>query len=951
MAIGRVGWRAYVPSQTQTISSLLTGLYSAWDGDITGASLDTSIFGAWNGEVNNNVSVKNAWNANGNAIDSKGGANGTIAVPSGASFTTGTMTYDSGKLGSGSFTFDGTNFINLPNNTLSFTGDFTVSCWFYTPTNYVANGSLVSAFDNKSSYPTYYGWNFSYDSTNKCIGFSISNPSGGSYANVGLSTPNNSIIPGQWNHVIITRKFNTRSRIYINGILSASNTSTLNPTYNFGLSYIGAIFYGFQQPYYNKPNAGLKIDSIYTFEAELDQTAVTELYNSGNGQEYPFTISNALIASPGDAVSTNHGTLNGGLTYTTGKVGNGFLFNGTNSYVSFPTNSWNSLVGTDLTISLWVNLSSTANQTLISNMSTPSINVWNGWEIRIVSGQPIFYSWNNSGTGQGVVGSTLTTNTWYNIVATKRGTSYKIYINGSLYTSSVGTGDAIVNGTFYPNIGHLQYSSSYHGLYTTNGSIIDGVNLWSRELSLTEVSALYNAGNGTQYPYTSKTLATPSNKLGIDNGTLMNGCSIVPGKVGNAFSFDGVNDYVALPDKSLNLTESFSISAWFKTAGTIVNAENYILCNQSVNAWYTNPNGFTLDQYGNSVRFAIFNNTNTYTELIVGYTFTPNTWYHITATKQLNGNMKVYLNGTLIGTKVTTVNPTFLTTYHKPSIGAMTIQGTPNNPGYLAQSGFMVDALNVWTKELTQSEVTELYNSGNGKQIEPTSIVTSGLVLNLDASRKSSYPNTGTTWYDISGSGNNGTMVNGVAYGSTASGVMSFDGVNDYVNIGTSANLRFTKNFTINIWFKFNTKSGVQTLISNNESGGYGIISNYNSEGFVGTAASRIVTFYHINGTYYLVGDSLNNYTINTWYNITTTYDGNTIKYFRNGVLIDSYSVAGSITITSEPLVIGCNPNSSGTNFSDFFNGDLGQTMIYNRVLSSTEITQNFNATKSRFGL
>jgi hypothetical protein len=157
------------------------------------------------------------------------------------------------------------------------------------------------------------------------------------------------------------------------------------------------------------------------------------------------------------------------------------------------------------------------------------------------------------------------------------------------------------------------------------------------------------------------------------------------------------------------------VSAWFKTASSISNVDNYILNSISANAWFNNPNGFGLEQYGNVLSFNIYNNTNTYTELGANYFFSTNTWYHVVATKLVNGNMNLYLNGSLVGTKVTTVNPTYLATVSKPCIGALNIPAR-GSIGYFAQSGFAVDELNLWTKELTATEVTDLYNSGAGKQ-------------------------------------------------------------------------------------------------------------------------------------------------------------------------------------------------------------------------------------------
>jgi hypothetical protein len=126
--------------------------------------------------------------------------------------------------------------------------------------------------------------------------------------------------------------------------------------------------------------------------------------------------------------------------------------------------------------------------------------------------------------------------------------------------------------------------------------------------------------------------------------------------------------------------------------------------------------------------------------------------------------------------------------------------------------------------------------------------------------------------------------------------------------------------------------------------GGYGIISQL-------TPSSRVQTYYYINGVYYNVGEQISNYNTNSWYNIVSTFNGSTISYYRNSVLIQSTNIVGSVTTTSEPLTIGANPESLGSTFSDFFNGKIAQTQIYNRALSSQEVLQNYNATKKRFGL
>ena len=135
----------------------------------TQSTLMTSIYAVYNADGNNNLTVKNAWNANGNAVDSKSGVNGTIAQPSGTSWVAGTMTYGSGKLGSGAFTFNGSNFVSLPADSLKFTGDYSISMWVYIPSSVTSDPRynsvgvpLINAFDNKAGYTNYYGWSISW---------------------------------------------------------------------------------------------------------------------------------------------------------------------------------------------------------------------------------------------------------------------------------------------------------------------------------------------------------------------------------------------------------------------------------------------------------------------------------------------------------------------------------------------------------------------------------------------------------------------------------------------------------------------------------------------------------------------------------------------------------------------------------------------------------------------
>ena len=286
------------------------------------------------------------------------------------------------------------------------------------------------------------------------------------------------------------------------------------------------------------------------------------------------------------------------------------------------------------------------------------------------------------------------------------------------------------------------------------------------------------------------------------------------------------------------------------------------------------------------------------------------------------------------------------TTY--PTLGAFRNgNGTPSS--YLA-NGTKIDGLSVWQKELTQSEVTELYNSGNGKQITATPIVQTGLVLNLDASRSSSYTGTGTTWTDISGNGNNGTLTNGPVFGTASGGVITFDGVNDYVSIAGLANYLNNKNkFSYETWFKVNSTTSFGTLFS------FGNNDNYSNDIIFFVLGNQINAQIN-NGA---DGGAVAGFTSTGWNNMCVIYDGtqtgntNRLKLYLNGVQqtlsFGSYNVPTSTSNTSM-VNTGLGAYSTG-GWNNFISGSIATSRLYTVSLTDSEVLQNYNATKSRFGL
>lgn len=210
-------------------------------------------------------------------------------------------------------------------------------------------------------------------------------------------------------------------------------------------------------------------------------------------------------------------------------------------------------------------------------------------------------------------------------------------------------------------------------------------------------------------------------------------------------------------------------------------------------------------------------------------------------------------------------------------------------------------------------------------------IVTSGLVLNLDAAKRDSYPGSGTTWRDISGNSNNGTLTNGPTFNSDNYGSIAFDGVDDYVLLPNGL-LSGTGDFTVNQFIKPNG-SVVGTTFGNFSTGNLQVLFGTN---YIGMWLDN-------NSTYLI--NPLSQYTTNPVM-ITASRNGTTTYFHINGVLQKTGSSSSTIGTPSSQFRLGTNTATSET-----YNGGIYTTQIYNRALSPSEILQNYNATKTRYGL
>jgi hypothetical protein len=227
-------------------------------------------------------------------------------------------------------------------------------------------------------------------------------------------------------------------------------------------------------------------------------------------------------------------------------------------------------------------------------------------------------------------------------------------------------------------------------------------------------------------------------------------------------------------------------------------------------------------------------------------------------------------------------------------------------------------------------------------------LVTNGLVLALDAADRNSYSDSGTSWTDLSGNGNNGTLTNGPTYSSANGGSIVFDGSNDYVDCGLST-FQPTA-LTLSVWVSRSSLNDGGIIIRGNVNGGtseLGIHFGYNPSfgpGGIYPAAYYIVGRFTAAANQLLYPYPVSS--LNTFHNIVYTVVNNTsAALYYDGNLVASTNTIGANVVNGTNFLLG--------KFNNYapLGGKISNTLIYNRDLSASEVLQNYNAQKSRFNI
>ena len=290
-------------------------------------------------------------------------------------------------------------------------------------------------------------------------------------------------------------------------------------------------------------------------------------------------------------------------------------------------------------------------------------------------------------------------------------------------------------------------------------------------------------------------------------------------------------------------------------------------------------------------------------------------------------------------------NGTYPTTIDCGQADSATNKCVKTNPGTTYQ--YIVNNNNPQMFCIAAISGSNSYNIGN----DSSPLGGNCPALRLDATNATSYPGSGTDWVDLSGNGNNGTLINGVGYSNTNGVSLSFDGVDDYIalpnDIITTANMR-ANGVTYSAWVRPTNFATSRRIVGQKPSSGY---SDFASGGIGTNTSGKAQMIVYDDNIAYKYANGGTTLSSNTWHLIIGTYDSSdkNIKVYVNGSLDSAATpiVTFSRLLVNAENIIG----SLRVMPAQSFLGSISDVRIYNKALTAAEINQIFNTQKGRYGI
>ena len=439
----------------------------------------------------------------------------------------------------------------------------------------------------------------------------------------------------------------------------------------------------------------------------------------------------------------------------------------------------------------------------------------------------------------------------------------------------------------------------------------------------------YDAGFTPSYPKSGSTIYDLTNS---QSGSLYNAPTFDTNEDGT-ISFDGTNDYM---DLNFNYSiynggssQPFSMEVWLKHPPYTLQSGEIFAGAYGSSRFIGAMIGYAYRSGTTQIRFnSMYGGVGG--QELTNYIEQDNGWHQFVMTFEPPNSAKNYVDGVLKSTR--SITPNSSAYFNNIRIA--------KNRGFACME-LIFSSLRAYNITLSQENILSNYLS-TLKKYTNDNCVTNGLLLYLESSYKSSYKGSGTSWKDISGNNKSGTLLNGATYSQNNNGVIVLDGTDDYIN-GTFSHT-FTNGWTVEIWVYIDSRPSYP-----DDEGIWRISSSGTRRlNLRRTNTSSNSWRYEVTGPNGQTGTSgmqFNATTDGTWSQLICTYDGNTtLRAYHNSTL----KKTGTFNIGEVPVSsFQIGENSS----SPHLDGSVATYRVYNRELSSSEILQNYNAQKDRFGL
>lgn len=766
---------------------------------------------------------------------------------------------------------------------------------------------------------------------------------------------------GVWHHLAFTYDFTggiSTLKLFANG---AEVTSGQDGTANLPLFYdanpypllIGGEFENNAPGFFFDGQA----DEISIYGRALAPTEVFDIVQHGSsGKCSPgascSSAPNDLISwyrgeqNALDSSSLNHGTLQNGAAFNAnGKAGQSFNFDGVNDYVQTPVN-----MKSRATIEAWVNPSTLAGG--FTDATFPGVTrraiagsagSFSDLIIGLYGGKLGAIYKNNSGTVSLLQSNLpIQIGQWYHLAVTIDGTTARLYVNGSLEAS----GTTAANYTPHPDT-RIGSASCCSG--DNFAGQVDEVSFYKRALTDAEIQAIFNAGaSGKCSTYVCANapdnlvswFAGEQNALDSksnNHGATQNGATFASGKVGQAFSLDGNNDYVSTVDSADYDfgTGDFAIESWIISPNS-TGAQRIISAGSQAdganNLWSFGYG--TIWGSGIRLNFAKFNgggfNDYTSDELPM----LPNTWHHVAVVRS-GATIRFYFDRNPAGTL--NINPA--DTFNGGGAGAVIGARYAANPSNVIEfANGRLDEVSIYKRALSVAEISTIYNAGTSGKCKPTG-------LNPAANQIAWFAGDGDT-RDFIGLNPNGILRGDTNYRVGKVGQsFNLDGSGDYIEVPADADHRPATQLTAEGWFKFNNLNNFPHLV------GLGLRGSDRNSYVMWFGNGNIRIGYSDSGSNFIFYDTGFVPNSGTFYHLAMALNtddaganANTFKLYVNGAQVFSGAAAGSIYYDANPypLTIGADINNDVPDFP--LNGQIDEVSLYSRALSAPEIAAIYNA-------